>query len=61
LVSGNDFSKTSVKPLFKLALIFTIFCKPDEFRCSPAFISSAADLNNKKSIRFLVSKGFFSK
>jgi hypothetical protein len=61
MVLGNDFSKISVKPLFKLALMFTIFCKPSKCRCSPAFISSTADLNNKKSIRFLVSKGYFSK
>lgn len=49
------------KPRLRLALIFTIFCKPSIVRCSLRFMRSTIYLNKIKSACFCVIKGYLSK
>ena len=60
-MSGKLAFSLSDSPLFKEALILTIFNNPSSVKCSLLTISSITALNNKKSSCFLLKRGYSSK
>ena len=61
VIFGKDSTNFDDKPLFIDAFMLTILHKPSSERCSFLLNNSTANLNNSKSARFWVSKGYLSK
>jgi len=61
VVPGKAAFNSSVRPLFIEALIDTNLFNPSLVKCSLFFMRSTANLNNSKSIRFFVIKGYLLK
>jgi hypothetical protein len=61
VIPGKAAFNSSVRPLFIEAFIDINLFNPSLVKCSLFFMKSIANLNNSKSTRYFVIKGYLSK